>query len=139
MPQTQIQVAFDPSGDEKSRFSFAPVRSSMDNETRSVEMVLSTRGGAGPPARFAEPRGIRWTGPFAGAEEITDQGPEVPGLTETPDSSRTRLRVEGFPENDTDHPETYEYVVTVDYDGKTYSSRPGYPSTTCVPTGGGGG
>lgn len=135
MSATQVQVTFDPSGNDKNRFSFSPVRSFMNGETAAVLFQISTRGGAGRSARFAEPGGSRWSGPFASAQDL-EQGPEVTGLTQVSAAGRTSLEVGGFPRNDSDRQQVYEYVVTVDYEGETYTSRPGYPSTTCTPTGG---
>ena len=94
---------------------------------------LSTRGDNGA-ARFAGPGGSRFSGPFTSDQDL-QQGPEVAGLTQSPAAGRTSLEVAGFPRNDTGRQQVYEYVVTVEYEGRTYSSRPGYPSTSCLPTG----
>lgn len=128
MSETNIQVTFNPAGDEKTRFSFSPVHSSMDNDARTVVLTLSTRGGNGHTARFAAPEGSRWIGPLAAGETEGD----AVELAQTPDSSRTAVEVRGFPRNETDQEELYEYTVTVDFEGRSYTSRPGYPSTSCM-------
>lgn len=125
MSTQRIQVTFDPASPSEAQFSFSPERAVLTSETSAVEVSLQTRGGSGALARFSESEGLRWL----------HEGP--PDLEQTLDPGRTILTLRGFPRNESQEGIDYGYTVTVEYEGKTFSSTGQYPVMSCTPTGGG--
>ena len=126
MSKQKIRVSFDPAACHEDRFSFTPERVVLNGDKSAVVVKLRTKGPRKAKARFSETGPIQW---------ITE-GPQ--GLETSLDPDRRVLTLRGFPRNETQENIDYGYAVTVEFQGRTFSSSIAqYPELSCVQTGGG--